>query len=99
MGGERGNTGMACAHRPTLLALPTPPRPPNSVLAWVEEHKAAFPGNAALQAALDEWTAAYEAAEAAAAEAAAAAAAGDGWTVVVRHGASGVVGGMGLEEG
>lgn len=53
--------------------------------AWVAAHRAARPGLAALQAQLDEWVAADEAASEAAARASEAAAAGEeGWTVVGR---------------
>ena len=55
-----------------------------SAAGWVEEHKAATPGNNALQKQLDSWTDAFEAADAARQEAVSKAAAEDGWTLVTR---------------
>ena len=55
-----------------------------SAAGWVEEHKAATPGNNALQKQLDSWTDAFEAADAARQEAVSKAAAEDGWTLVDR---------------
>ena len=55
-----------------------------SASGWVEEHKAATPGNNALQKQLDSWTDAFEAADAARQEAVSKAAAEDGWTLVTR---------------
>lgn len=52
---------------------------------WVEAHKALKPGNAELQAALDEWMEEWEEEEARRRAAALAAQEDDGWTVVQRH--------------
>ena len=55
-----------------------------SAAGWVEEHKAATPGNNAVQKQLDSWTEAFEAADAARQQAVSKAAAEDGWTLVTR---------------
>jgi RNA recognition motif. (a.k.a. RRM, RBD, or RNP domain) len=55
------------------------------VKAWVEAHKLLKPGNVELQRQLDEWTAAYEAAEEARKLEAMANMEDEGWTVVQRH--------------
>ena len=54
--------------------------------AWVEEHKACFPGNGALAQQLDAWMEEFEAEEARRKADAAAALTEDGWTVVKRRG-------------
>ena len=54
--------------------------------AWVEEHKACFPGNGALAQQLDAWMEEFEAGEARRKADAAAALTEDGWTVVKRRG-------------
>jgi hypothetical protein len=52
---------------------------------WVEQHKALKPGNAELQAALDEWMEEFEAEEERRRAEALAVQQDDGWTLVQRH--------------
>lgn len=66
------------------LSRPSSPSPP-AAAAWVEEHKAQKPGNAELQAELDEWMAEWEEEEARRRAEALAAQQDEGWTVVQRH--------------
>ncbi|PRW59855.1 ribosomal RNA-processing [Chlorella sorokiniana] len=70
--------------RAVELQLPEPPEP-HGLKAWVEEHRALKPGNAELQAALDEWMEEWEAEDAARRAAALKANEEEGWTVVQRH--------------
>ncbi|KAK9831949.1 hypothetical protein WJX81_001994 [Elliptochloris bilobata] len=73
----------AAKGRSLELELPLPDKP-YGLKAWVEAHKALFPGNAVLRQQLDEWTEAHEAEEERRKAAAAEAANCDGWTVVTR---------------
>lgn len=57
---------------------------PLGLRAFVEQHKAQYPGNAELQAQLDDWMEQYEAEEQRKTLAARAALADDGWTVVTK---------------
>ena len=64
---------------------PSPPFAPRLAAGWVEQHKALKPGNAELQAALDEWMGEFEAEEERRRAEALAVQQDDGWTLVQRH--------------
>lgn len=76
---------LAAAANGTVLELtPGEPAGATGLKAWVNAHKARFPGNDELQRQLDAWTEDFEAAEERKRKAAEEAA-DDGWTVVKRH--------------